>query len=262
MFKKLLAAVGVGGAMVDTVLDKPSLRPGDTLTGKVLIKGGSVPQSIEYVDLVLMTEVEKKINGEEYRASHALQRYRVSGAIQLSAGQDMILPFALGLPLETPVNNAQALASPGFQAYLPRVRAAVWIHTDLAIASARDAEDRDFLDIHPLPQMLQLISAMSQLGYAHVSSDVEAGAARFNNIQSSLGCYQEFEFKPTRNSFGGAFSGSSVKEVEITCIPRTEGVHVLLEVDRRYRGDSYRSLLMGADWQHVNWQDQLQRVLA
>jgi len=248
--------------MVDTVLDKSSLRPGDTLTGKVLIKGGSVPQSIEYVDLVLMTEVEKKINGEEYRASHALQRYRVSGAIQLSAGQELTLPFALGLPLETPVNNAQALASPGFQAYLPRVRAAVWIHTDLAIASARDAEDRDFLDIHPLPQMLQLISAMAQLGYAHVSSDVEAGAARFNNIQSSLGCYQEFEFKPMRNNFGKGFGGGGVKEVEISCIPRPEGVHVLLEVDRRYRGDSYRSLLMGADWQYVDWQEQLRRMLS
>lgn len=254
MFKKLLAAVGVGGAAVNTVLDNPSLRPGETLSGKVLIKGGQVPQAIEFVDLVLMTEVEKKINGEEYRASHALQRYRVHGPLQLTSGQDLALPFTMLLPLETPVNNARALASPGFQSYQPRVRAAVWVHTDLAIASARDAEDRDGLDIHPLPQMQALIGAMAQLGLAHVSSDVEAGVARFNQIQSSLGCYQEFEFKPTRGGYG-------IKEVEITCIPRPEGIHVLLEVDRRYRGDSYRSLLMGADWQTVNWQEQLRRAL-
>ncbi|MGL4996353.1 MAG: sporulation protein, partial [Deefgea sp.] len=61
MFKKLFASVGVGGATVDTVLDNASVYPGSTLTGYVLIRGGSVDQAIEYVDLQLMTEAEQKI---------------------------------------------------------------------------------------------------------------------------------------------------------------------------------------------------------
>lgn len=254
MFKKWLAAVGVGGARVDTVLNNPSLRPGDTLHGQVLIQGGTAAQSIEHVDLVLMAEVEQESGEHEVRSAQALQRYRVSAPLQVAAGQDLRLPFALALPLETPVNNAQALASPGFGGRLPLVRAAVWVHTDLAIAAAVDAHDRDLLDLHPLPQMQRLIRAMAQLGFAHVRSDVEAGAARFNGIQSSLGCYQEFEFKPLNG-------GQGVNEVEITCIPRPEGVHVLVEIDRRFRGDSYRSLLMDAAWAQQNWELQLQQCL-
>ena len=103
--------------------------------------------------------------------------------------------------------------------------------------------------------MQRLIAAMAQLGYLHSSTDVEAGTARVNQAYSTLGCYQEFEFRPAQG-FGG------VQEVEITCIAWPEGVHVLVEVDRRFRGDSYRSLLMGADWQQVGWENQLRAILA
>ncbi|AMC35538.1 sporulation protein [Janthinobacterium sp. B9-8] len=254
MFKKLLATVGVGGASVDTVLNNPSLRPGDVLSGHVQIKGGKVEQDIEYVDLILMAEVEQESGDHEARVAKPLGSIRASGALKIAAGQEIRLPFMLTLPLETPVNNAQALASPGSQ-YAPNVRAAVWIHTDLAISSAVDAKDRDFLDVHPLPQMQGLIAAMAALGFAHVSSDVEAGTIQMNHIHSSLGCYQEFEFRPMQKF-------SSVQEVEISCIARPEGVHVLLETDRRFRGDSYQSFLMGPDWQSVNWQAHLRQILA
>ncbi|WP_051305050.1 sporulation protein [Chitinilyticum litopenaei] len=254
MFKKLFAAMGVGGAEVDTVLENPSLRPGDTLRGHVQIKGGSVEQTIEHVDLVLMAEVEAESGDHEARVARPLASFRAAGSTRIAAGQEIRLPFALPLPLETPVNNPQALASPG-SPWAPQVRAAVWIHTDLAIASAVDASDRDWLDVQPLPQMQALIAAMARLGYAHASTDVEAGTARIGHVTSTLGCYQEFEFRPVQGGF------SSVQEVEITCIPRPEGVHVLVEIDRRFRGDSYRSFVMSNDWQTVNWDAQLRSCL-
>ncbi|WP_028450471.1 sporulation protein [Chitinibacter tainanensis] len=257
MFKKLFAAVGVGGATVDTVLDNPQVVPGGTLSGVVCIKGGSVEQTIEYVDLVLMTEAEQEAGEDEIRVAHALGRFRASGALQIQAGQEQRLPFSFQLPLELPVNNATALTTPGAP-YYPHIRAAVWVHTDLAIAAAIDAKDRDFLDVRPLPQMQALIAALGQLGYMHASTDVEIGTVRVNDIYSSLGCYQEFEFRPTQGGFGGL---TGVQEVEVTCIPRPEGVHVLVEVDRRFRGDSYRALWMGPDWQRVDWATQLRQLI-
>lgn len=254
MFKKMLAAMGVGGATVDTVISNPGLQPGETLNGQIVLRGGQVEQRLEHVDLVLMAEVEQESGDDKIRTARALCAYRAAGATTLAAGQKIIIPFALPLPLETPVNNAQLLASPG-SPWAPRVNAAVWIHTDLAIASAVDASDRDFLDIRPLPQMQALIAAMARLGYAHASTDVEAGTARIGNIQSSLGCYQEFEFRPVNGGFGG------VQEVEITCIPRPEGVYVLVEIDRRFRGDSYRSFVMGQSWQSVNWEQELRACI-
>jgi sporulation-control protein len=254
MFKKLLASVGVGGATVDTVLDNASVFPGGTLSGHVLIKGGSVDQDIEYVDLVLMAEAEQEAGDSEIRVAQPIGKFRASNRLVAKAGQEQRLPFSLTLPLETPVNNGIALSTPGYP-YQPQVRAAVWVHTDLAIDSALDAKDRDFLDVHPLPAMQRLIAAMGNLGYAHVSTDVEVGTVRANDIYSSIGCYQEFEFRPSQGGFG------RVQEVEITCIARTEGVHVLVEVDRRFSGDSYRALFMGNDWQRVDWESQLRQII-
>ncbi|QLG88969.1 sporulation protein [Chitinibacter bivalviorum] len=254
MFKKLFASIGVGGATVDTVLDKASAFPGGVISGHVLIKGGSVDQAIEYVDLVLMTEAEQKMGDGEVRVAQPLAKFRVSGALTATAGLERRLPFSLTLPMETPVNNAQALASPAYP-YTPHVKAAVWIHTDLAIAAAIDAKDRDYLDIHPLPQMQRLIAAMGTLGFAHTSTDVEIGTARVNDIYSSIGCYQEFEFRPMQGGFG------RIQEVEITCIARPEGVHVLIEADRRFSRDSYSALLMDANWKNIDWESRLQQLL-
>lgn len=250
MFKKLFAAVGVGGATVDTVLDNASVFPGSTLSGYVLIKGGSVDQDIEYVDLVLMAEAEQEAGDGEVRVAQPIGKFRASSRLVARAGQEQRLPFALQLPLETPVNNGIALSTPGYP-YQPQVRAAVWVHTDLAIASAVDAKDRDYLDVQPLPAMQRLIAAMGNLGYAHVSTDVEVGTVRVNDVYSSIGCYQEFEFRPSQGGF------ARVQEVEISCIARPEGVHVLVEVDRRFSGDSFRALFMGNDWQRVDWESQL-----
>ncbi|MGL6041675.1 MAG: sporulation protein [Deefgea sp.] len=255
MFKKLFASVGVGGATVDTVLDNASVYPGSTLTGYVLIRGGSVDQAIEYVDLQLMTEAEQKIGDSEVRVAHPIAQYRVANALNATAGLERRLPFSLTLPLETPVNNAQALATAGY-GYAPNVKAAVWIHTDLAIALAIDAKDRDYLDVHPLPQMQRLITAMGNLGFAHASSDVEIGTARINQIASSIGCYQEFEFRPMQRGF------SRIEEVEITCVNRADGVHVLIEADRRFSRDSYYSLHMDQQWQSVDWEGRLRMMLA
>jgi sporulation-control protein len=255
MFKKLFAAVGVGGATVDTVLDNASVYPGSTLTGHVLIRGGSVDQAIEYVDLVLMTEAEQEVGDNEVRVQQPIAKYRVASAFTATAGLERRLPFSVQLPLETPVNNAQGLATPGY-GYVPHVKAAVWIHTDLAIASALDAKDRDYLDVHPLPQMQRLIAAMGELGFAHSSSDVEIGTARVNQVASSIGCYQEFEFRPMQHGF------SRIQEVEITCISRPEGVHVLIEADRRFSRDTYTSMLMDSQWQGVDWTGRLRMMLS
>ncbi|WP_410499510.1 sporulation protein [Chitinibacter sp. S2-10] len=254
MFKKLFASIGVGGATVNTLLDNPSVYPGGTLSGHVEISGGSVEQQIEHVDLVLMAEAEREGEHGEVRIALPIGQFRAASNLRVNAGETVRLPFSLTLPLELPVNNGIALATPGYT-YQPRVKAAVWIHTDLAIASAVDADDRDFLDVHPLPQMQRLIAAMGALGYAHTSTDVEVGTLRVNEVYSSLGCYQEFEFRPAQGGF------SRVQEVEISCIARAEGVHVLIEVDRRFSGDSYRALFMGANWQQVDWESQLRHII-
>ncbi|UXY14004.1 sporulation protein [Chitiniphilus purpureus] len=247
MFKKLLAALGAGGASVDTRLNNPTLAPGEVLSGEVLIQGGEVPQTLEHVELALMTEVEVEHEHGEHYSNHVLGTIRLAGRQEVQPGQQIRLPFQFQLPLETPINDTAVLAA-GY------VRAPVWIHTDLAIQSAVDASDRDYVTVRPTAPMQRLIQAMSQAGFTLSRVDVERGTARAGNRYSTLGCYQELEFRPSYGSW-------SIAEVEVTFLPGPHDTLVLLEIDRRLRGDGYITLTMGANWASINWEAELQRVL-
>ncbi|MDC7702806.1 sporulation protein [Vogesella indigofera] len=245
MFKKLLASIGVGGAKIDTRLDNPRLRPGEVLSGHVLVQGGNADQDIEKIELVLMTEAEQEAGDHEARGAIALGVIRVAERFTIRAGETRQLPFQLLLPAETPVN-----ALPHYGRPLP-----VWIHTDLAIAAAVDANDRDLLEIHPTAQIGTLLAAFEQLGWPLYSTDVEVGTARVGNVMSTLGCYQEFELKPR----GGNFR---IQEIELTFIPYGHDTHVLVEVDSRFGGDGYLVLVMGADFASRDWAAELRQRLA
>lgn len=236
MFKKLLAAAGVGGATVDTRLANPRLAPGEVLSGEVVVQGGSVAQRIEAIELLLMAEVEVESGDHEHREARALGRLRVSDGLQIEAGETRALPFALTLPRETPVNLLNHHGRP----------LAVWIHTDLAIAQARDNDDRDWLEVAPTPQMQALFAAFEALGWGLYSTDVEAGTARAGQVTTTLGCYQEFELRPYRSQW-------QLQEIELTFIPDGDAYQVLVEVDARFGRDGYTVLTMGRDYATVDW---------
>ncbi|WP_054285667.1 sporulation protein [Gulbenkiania mobilis] len=255
MLKKLLASIGVGGTTVDTVLDHNAVLPGEVLSGQILIRGGTVDQTIDHIDLVLMTEAEVDDGDHERRVALPLGVFRASGSLTATAGEEIVLPFAFTLPLETPVNHVEELRSPNHP-YLPLVQVPVWLHTDLAIDHAVDAEDRDYVYVRPLPQMRRLIAAFESLGLVLYSADVEQGTARAGTMATSLGCYQELEFRPAATRHGG------LQEVEITFIPHGRKMAVLMEIDRSSRGDGYSAFVMDEAWEAVDWVAELARRLA
>lgn len=244
MFKKLLASIGVGGAKIDTQLDNPRLRPGEVLSGRVVVQGGNADQDIEKIELILKTEAEQEAGDHEVRGAIALGIIRVAERFTIRAGETRQLPFQFVLPAETPINALQHYGRP-----LP-----VWIHTDLAIDAALDASDRDLLEIHPTPHVSTLLAAFEQIGWPLASTDVEVGTVRIGNLSSTLGCYQEMELKPR----GGNFR---LQEIELTFLPYGAETHVLIEVDARFGGDSYQSLVMGADYTQRNWVNELRQRL-
>ncbi|MEV6325209.1 sporulation protein [Nocardia sp. NPDC051787] len=60
MFKKLLAAAGVGGAEVETELFTPGVQPGGTVEGVVRLRGGQVAQEIASVGVEFVTRAEQE----------------------------------------------------------------------------------------------------------------------------------------------------------------------------------------------------------
>ncbi|BCV29737.1 sporulation protein [Shewanella algae] len=237
MFKKLLAAIGVGGASVDTRLLNASLQPGQTFEARIVLKGGEVSQSIAGLELALMTRVKVSDGDSSHFINHCLASWRISEGFELQAGEERELPFIGQLHPETPFTELPVCNN----------QCRVWLQTGLAIDYAIDPGDQDLLQIQPTQLLLHLLQAMEELGFVLKKADVEQGYINTSGFRSGSGCYQELEFVPA------GLGIRLLREVELTLVPAGKQTHILLELDRAFRGDGYLSLTLDnqADYPQV-----------
>jgi sporulation-control protein len=279
MFKKLLASIGVGSAEVDTRLHQNRVMPGGMLSGDVHIRGGDAAQEVEDLSLFLMTEVEVESGDSEWKQHFTIQRWPLARNFMVRPKEQFVVPFQLQVHPETPITEVAATQAYGFHGqaagkggwggghgahygFAPGrhgKQCKVWIHTGLSIDDGVDASDRDFIAVAPTPPMERFLTAIANLGFQLVSADVERGNLRGSNFQSTIGCYQEIEYRPMP---GSRYYGR-VNEVEVSFVTRYNDTGVLIEADQRFRRhDSYRSLLMShQNFQSVNWEMEIARIL-
>ena len=247
MFKKILASVGIGAAKVDTVLETEHLQPGQKFNAVIVIKGGDVEQEISGLDLALMTRVKVESDDGEYFTNHVIEKWRITDIGMIAAGAEKHIPFEARLHSETPITEINA----GYN------QSHVWLETGLDIDLALDPTDRDALHIYPNDAVSTLMEAMDRLGFSLVKADVEKGYLKAPTFQSHSGCYQELEYRPNSRSLFG------LQEIELSFVPEAHKTHVLIELDRAFRGDGYVDLTIEHD--HVNLSqlcDQLERLFA
>ena len=247
MFKKILASVGIGAAKVDTVLETEHLQPGQKFNAVIVIKGGDVDQEISGLDLALMTRVKVESDDGEYFTNHVIEKWRITDIGMIAAGAEKHIPFEARLHSETPITEINA----GYN------QSHVWLETGLDIDLALDPTDRDALHIYPNDAVSTLMEAMDRLGFSLVKADVEKGYLKAPTFQSHSGCYQELEYRPNSRSLFG------LQEIELSFVPEAHKTHVLIELDRAFRGDGYVDLTIEHD--HVNLSklcDQLERLFA
>ncbi|MEU4571124.1 sporulation protein [Nonomuraea sp. NPDC023979] len=236
VFKRMLGAFGVGAPSVDTVLTTPRVRPGGLLAGEVRLKGGDFDAEIEHVTLGLVARAEAEIGDGEAHGLAELHRMRVSGPFTLAKGEERTIPFEVAVPWETPVSEV------GGQ---PLTGMGLGVRTELAIAKAVDKGDLDPLSVEPLPSQQRVMEAFLQLGFAFKSADVEVG--RIHGIHQELPVYQEIEF------YGPP---GQIKEAELTFVADAEGMHVVIEADKRSGGygDAIGRFRVGHDEAlHKDW---------
>jgi len=214
VFQRLLSGLTGGGIGVETLLDRPDTTPGGTVTGVVHLTPGDSPADLERVVVSLVTRVEVESGDSEWSSDVEFGHVQVAGAGQLAPGNRPQLRFTLPVPLTTPVTaiGGQRLRRP-----------TVGVRTDVSIARAMDKGDLDPLVVHALPAQEQVLAGLSRLGFAFKGADVERGRVP----GSALPFYQEFEFYPSREY------ARAINELEVTLIPKTHGLQVLLEADRR-----------------------------
>jgi sporulation-control protein len=211
MFKKALAALGIGGASVNAVLDSPSVVPGGKLRGRVEIRGGSVAQEIRSIDLAVETNYIQEHDDHKSTHTHALGRHRIPQAVRVEPNASQTIPFEIDVPWGAPLTLGSQQ---------------VWLKTELEVEGALDPTDRDPLRVEPSPLQARLLEAMQLLGF-----HVRAARCEKSRLGHGVPFVQEIEMVPSSGPFRGRLD-----EVDVIAWAGPESLEVLLEVDRKARG--------------------------
>lgn len=251
VFKKLLAAMGAGGASVETTLENPNVVPGGQVRGRVQLTPGEVPQEIEGVSVELVARVEVESGDSEHKQNIAFHGLPLTGRFLLQQGSPATIPFTLDIPWETPITAI------GGQ---PLYGMAVGVSTEVSIARAVDKGDLDPIAVHPLPAQDRLLAAFANIGLRFKRADLERGHIR--GSMQRLPFYQEIEFGPSAQLARG------MNELEVTFIAGPTAMEVVMEVDKRGgllsegRDTFHRFVVEYGNFQQVNWEDYLHQQLA
>lgn len=224
VFKRMLASVGIGGATVETILDKDAVRPGGTVSGTLKATGGNVAQTIEGISVGLRATVEKEYeytdaDGEEHSGEYTIdvviaEQVLSSEETELEPEQEFELPFELTIPMEAPIT--------GFKK--KHILDGVGVNTRLHVDNALDNTDVDPLRIKPLPAQRAVLRAVRELGFKRKGVDLEKG--KVHHTRQTLPFYQEFEY-----SAPGKYKG--LNSLELTFLTDDKGVDVVLELDKK-----------------------------
>lgn len=245
-FDKMLSTVGIGAAKVDTVLNSSLTKPGGLISGVVHVKGGNVDQDISDIDVSLMVDVKVESDDLTYYEPNLIYKHRVTGSFKIHKGENRQFPFEFNVPLEVPITVLGPYKLSNIKLY---------VKTDLDIENALDKADKDYLEIEPLPTMVNFLNAIVNLGFAFHKADVEKGRLPGSNYHF----FEEIEFYGSRSRF------PKIKELEVTFLANPNEVNVILEMDKKGlfgSSDKYRVMSIPYDGSNFNYEIELSNLLS
>ncbi|MBO3675089.1 sporulation protein [Streptomyces sp. NEAU-YJ-81] len=217
VFKRVLGSLGVGGPVVDTVLDRGPVRPGGVVQGHVRLRGGGSACDIEHLALELVARVEAGHGGEEGAGGVVLDRLRLSGGFRLDTREHRDVPFTLHIPWETPLTELSGQP----------LGVVLGIRIELASAGEKDHGDPEELIVRPLPVQEAVLGALGRLGFGLVAADLRLG--HIAGTGQTLPFHQQIELTPAPRYI------HDMNEVALTLLTGPDGMEVVLEADKRGR---------------------------
>jgi sporulation-control protein len=177
-FQKSLASFGIGGATVDTRLERNQFLPGDEVKGEVVVRGGNCEQRIDDIYLYLVADVSR---GEK-KTSVVLNKYRLSHTFVIGSGEVKRIPFTVKLPMGTPMSTGSY---------------PVYLKTGLDIKMAVDPTDVDKIEVFPTPLVQKILKEIEDAGFILYRIHNE-----YDGEQKPHPFFQMFQFKPTGRYHG------------------------------------------------------------
>jgi sporulation-control protein len=211
MFKKMLATAGIGAAKVDMQIDNDRVAAGDPITGVIVIQGGRVEQEVDDVYAFVKTRYIQEKDDRKTLVDTTIAKFLLASKFTVEAEKTYEYPFSFEIPACTPATGK---------------RTPVWIHTGLDIKEAVDPKDEDGLEVLPHRHSQPVLEALEQLGFRlrEVTCKYAPG---FRHVVPFV---QEFEFVPTTHF------RTQLDELEVIFLPDSDGVELLLQIDRKARG--------------------------
>ncbi|BBJ43743.1 sporulation protein [Streptomyces antimycoticus] len=217
VFKRVLGSLGVGGPVVDTVLDREPVRPGGVVRGQVRLRGGGRACDIEHLALELVARVEAGHGGKERAGGVVFDRLRLSGGFRLDTREHRDVPFTLHIPWGTPLTELSGQP----------LGVVLGIRIELASASAKDHGDPEELIVRPLPVQEAVLGALGRLGFGLIAADLRLG--HIAGTGQTLPFHQEIELTPAPRYI------HDMNELALTLLTGPDGMEVVLEADKRGR---------------------------
>ena len=214
VWKKALAAIGIGGAKISLELASPYLTAGGTADVIVRLRGGAVGQTINDCLIELLasyTGYTVNAQGEQRATTREalLQSYTVPVGGPLRPQEVREIPLVLAIPLHVP----------------PRLhRESVWFRTRLDIAHAADSRDRDDVEVLPDPFLQRVLNAMSRLRFHLVRSCLMENG----NPDLSPDAYVQRIAYRVPDEYK-----NDVDEVILTPVWMDEALRLVMQVDRK-----------------------------
>lgn len=247
--RKLFASLGIGGASVETVLAEPNVLPGGVVQGEIGVSGGAAAQSVQALSVGLRARAEARGQGEK-REDVTFHEQQLGGALELTPGVQLAVPFALVVPWETPLTCLLGQQLTGVK---------VGVTTQLNIARALDSTDLDPIVVHPLAAQQAVLDGFGALGFTLKSADLEMG--RIPGTRQTLPFYQVIELQAP-----GWYHG--LREVEVSFLSDGQAMDVVMEMDKqpgRFNTDSHAYLRYEVDlarFAQTDWTARLNQWLA
>ncbi|WP_052728389.1 sporulation protein [Domibacillus tundrae] len=195
MFKKILASLGKGAAVVDLQLQGNEFEMGETAEGELIVTGGEIEQTINSIQVALFIEIHRK----KGTVSRQIASVHVSDSFIIGANEQKVLPFSFELPNNLAVSNKQI---------------AFYFDTQLDIAAGVNKKDVDYIHIYPSQSIANIFSALEALGFYE-----EENSGRMDTHGQEFALYPTTHFK------------DDVAEVEIRFAEEEEGIQLWMELD-------------------------------
>lgn len=182
MFKNLFAKIGIGAASIDLVLDKDAACMGETIHGQIKLRGGSVAQEINgiQVDLHLVSQYRKE--DELKMIDIVVGSVKLEQIFTIQPEQETVFDFQFTIPLTLPVTA---------------VNTKFYFKTNLDVENALDRTDKDYIHIYPSGYYRAFLEGLVQLG-CRIQSDYYDGRTQVLKLATThwmAGKLDELEFK-------------------------------------------------------------------